>query len=181
MKVRRIGMRLVAAGLLALSLASCDLFGARGPIRIAAIGPLNPAANPINGELSTTNAALLEATSQGLVSYDGGGEIDVGLAERWTVTGDGRSYIFRVREARWSNGDKVTAEAVAAILRSYLGRRSKHVLKDDFPEVETIKAMTDTVIEIRLSVPQPNLRSEEHTSELQSLMRISYAVFCLKK
>src|SRR3546814_3281655 len=27
---------------------------------------------------------------------------------------------------------------------------------------------------------QPALRSEEHTSELQSLMRISYAVFCLK-
>src|SRR3546814_3370274 len=27
----------------------------------------------------------------------------------------------------------------------------------------------------------PNIRSEEHTSELQSLMRISYAVFCLKK
>src|SRR3546814_2546229 len=26
-----------------------------------------------------------------------------------------------------------------------------------------------------------SLRSEEHTSELQSLMRISYAVFCLKK
>src|SRR3546814_1764517 len=28
---------------------------------------------------------------------------------------------------------------------------------------------------------QEELRSEEHTSELQSLMRISYAVFCLKK
>src|SRR3546814_2899614 len=27
----------------------------------------------------------------------------------------------------------------------------------------------------------PGLRSEEHTSELQSLMRISYSVFCLKK
>src|SRR3546814_9896905 len=27
---------------------------------------------------------------------------------------------------------------------------------------------------------QPDLRSEEHTSELQSLMRTSYAVFCLK-
>src|SRR3546814_5356657 len=27
----------------------------------------------------------------------------------------------------------------------------------------------------------PRVRSEEHTSELQSLMRISYAVFCLKK
>src|SRR3546814_19178374 len=30
------------------------------------------------------------------------------------------------------------------------------------------------------SLPRP-VRSEEHTSELQSLMRISYAVFCLKK
>src|SRR3546814_1735245 len=29
--------------------------------------------------------------------------------------------------------------------------------------------------------PSPFIRSEEHTSELQSLMRISYAVFCLKK
>src|SRR3546814_1491375 len=29
--------------------------------------------------------------------------------------------------------------------------------------------------------PKRNPRSEEHTSELQSLMRISYAVFCLKK
>src|SRR3546814_4167403 len=30
-------------------------------------------------------------------------------------------------------------------------------------------------------VTGPGERSEEHTSELQSLMRISYAVFCLKK
>src|SRR3546814_4427630 len=34
----------------------------------------------------------------------------------------------------------------------------------------------------RISLIDPNHgRSEEHTSELQSLMRISYAVFCLKK
>src|SRR3546814_10793896 len=32
-----------------------------------------------------------------------------------------------------------------------------------------------------LARPAPRERSEEHTSELQSLMRISYAVFCLKK
>src|SRR3546814_7390545 len=33
----------------------------------------------------------------------------------------------------------------------------------------------------RRSREDRNVRSEEHTSELQSLMRISYAVFCLKK
>src|SRR3546814_2660511 len=31
-----------------------------------------------------------------------------------------------------------------------------------------------------IGFPPPLVRSEEHTSELQSLMRISYAVFCLK-
>src|SRR3546814_5869979 len=35
--------------------------------------------------------------------------------------------------------------------------------------------------EYGLSLPRRLQRSEEHTSELQSLMRISYAVFCLKK
>src|SRR3546814_9346651 len=34
---------------------------------------------------------------------------------------------------------------------------------------------------VRATVSEIMNRSEEHTSELQSLMRISYAVFCLKK
>src|SRR3546814_1775678 len=49
-------------------------------------------------------------------------------------------------------------------------------------------AWADTVAECSRSRPVDGLRhtkrltrSEEHTSELQSLMRISYAVFCLKK
>src|SRR3546814_5625697 len=45
-------------------------------------------------------------------------------------------------------------------------------------EVITPPIMGNTIGFIT-SVPTP--RSEEHTSELQSLMRISYAVFCLKK
>src|SRR3546814_5748725 len=34
---------------------------------------------------------------------------------------------------------------------------------------------------LRIQMPDSSSRSEEHTSELQSLMRNSYAVFCLKK
>src|SRR3546814_1245267 len=37
------------------------------------------------------------------------------------------------------------------------------------------------ILELVLLNPGIRHRSEEHTSELQSLMRISYAVFCLKK
>src|SRR3546814_1912800 len=38
-----------------------------------------------------------------------------------------------------------------------------------------------STISANKAVPLPQPRSEEHTSELQSLMRISYAVFCLKQ
>src|SRR3546814_1829006 len=39
----------------------------------------------------------------------------------------------------------------------------------------------DDVAVLQYTGGTTGLRSEEHTSELQSLMRISYAVFCLKK
>src|SRR3546814_5720599 len=38
-----------------------------------------------------------------------------------------------------------------------------------------------TLTSTRVGSNRKSFRSEEHTSELQSLMRISYAVFCLKK
>src|SRR3546814_4174687 len=43
---------------------------------------------------------------------------------------------------------------------------------------DEVEALGDAVVVQRQAV---GVRSEEHTSELQSLMRISYAVFCLKK
>src|SRR3546814_2392683 len=42
------------------------------------------------------------------------------------------------------------------------------------------RRVLDNVISARIN-PTHRSRSDEHTSELQSLMRISYAVFCLKK
>src|SRR3546814_10755347 len=47
-----------------------------------------------------------------------------------------------------------------------------------------IKPTSSTTAQNSIKNPPPepdDLRSEEHTSELQSLMRISYAVFCSKK
>src|SRR3546814_10739701 len=56
------------------------------------------------------------------------------------------------------------------------------------PSDADVKAVKDKIAASGLTVSQlvktawaSASRSEEHTSELQSLMRISYAVFCLKK
>src|SRR3546814_16685051 len=43
------------------------------------------------------------------------------------------------------------------------------------------RQLAESTRSVRDDALKPKARSEEHTSELQSLMRISYAVFCLKK
>src|SRR3546814_1601075 len=56
--------------------------------------------------------------------------------------------------------------------------RSTTIMDDSYYDVIK-KLLEDTS---RIEEPRRfEIRSEEHTSELQSLMRISYAVFCLKK
>src|SRR3546814_5891000 len=54
------------------------------------------------------------------------------------------------------------------------------LLPSNLVDTTDLKSFTQ---EVRLAsdYDSPFQRSEEHTSELQSLMRISYAVFCLKK
>src|SRR3546814_10431759 len=70
--------------------------------------------------------------------------------------------------------DNLVAEPVRRIEGG--GRRLRHVAN----AVAADRPDAGTKSEDILAVEQ-HLRSEEHTSELQSLMRISYAVFCLKK
>src|SRR3546814_4257819 len=56
---------------------------------------------------------------------------------------------------------------------------SLHVLACNLTRVISILGTGPLMAAMRAGLGPP--RSEEHTSELQSLMRISYAVFCLKK
>src|SRR3546814_9450417 len=52
--------------------------------------------------------------------------------------------------------------------------RAQRVVREERPDREAVAHPMLPVVAV-------TARSEEHTSELQSLMRISYAVFCLKK
>src|SRR3546814_4642016 len=75
--------------------------------------------------------------------------------------------------SRASAGDCALGENFLAAIQPFIWRRSL-----DFRQLKEIGAMSDR---IRDHFSQGQARSEEHTSELQSLMRISYAVFCLNK
>src|SRR3546814_5194598 len=72
----------------------------------------------------------------------------------------------------------VDEEAAKAALRAEgLNARG---LADALAELKSMRVSRRMPQNLVLGCDQ-TLRSEEHTSELQSLMRISYAVFCLKK
>src|SRR3546814_4412014 len=80
-----------------------------------------------------------------------------------------RSDIAVIREAHAAdNVDKITKAAPV--------KTAKEKAKDD---ADTTKP--NPVARRAERMAMLDARSEEHTSELQSLMRISYAVFCLKK
>src|SRR3546814_8900100 len=53
--------------------------------------------------------------------------------------------------------------------------------KGNLMRISKSLVLAASVLAPALAQPAEGDRSEEHTSELQSLMRISYAVFCLKK
>src|SRR3546814_8650762 len=93
------------------------------------------------------------------------------LAARWSpkqIRGGGQ-FCARSREQTMSDyipgfGNHISTEAVAGALP--VGQNS--------PQRPAFGLYTE-------QLSGTDFRSEEHTSELQSLLRISYAVFCLKK
>src|SRR3546814_10019002 len=77
-----------------------------------------------------------------------------------------------------ARGDRAGARC-GGLGRSADTRRAVRLCGSRFPRPRAAPARL--AVRAR-GVPVPGaVRSEEHTSELQSLMRISYAVFCLKK
>src|SRR3546814_5575299 len=75
-----------------------------------------------------------------------------------------------------------TTEELAAQAKLALRRMAKSVTVITCRHEGVRYAMAATAADaLSMDPPSMIVRSEEHTSELQSLMRISYAVFCLKK
>src|SRR3546814_2158900 len=90
-----------------------------------------------------------------------------------------RNYELRIKVLllRTIIGDRDAAELTRRSLAPPFSL--EHILDR---EVETIRGRNSRVLRSAAAPLHPgHERSEEHTSELQSLMRISYAVFCLKK
>lgn len=150
--------------LTALGLAACGRRPDDIPVSVSVIGPPIVGAGPA-AALGEPQRALALATRQGLVRFDGAGGIEPALAERWIVIDGGRSYIFRLADARWTDGSAIDAEQVAAILRRTIARR-RSALAPYLAVIDEIVAMTPQVLEVRLKHPRQDLLKLFAQSEL---------------
>src|SRR3546814_5302371 len=79
-------------------------------------------------------------------------------------------------QIRFEQGDAATGMPVEAPFDRLFSRFGLMFFPEPYPAFANLRRMLRDGGRLDIAT-----RSEEHTSELQSLMRISYAVFCLKK
>ncbi|CAN5126634.1 peptide ABC transporter substrate-binding protein [soil metagenome] len=136
--------------LASLLLAGCGGRADNRPVQVDVIGTREQLAKPLDNGSNAGGQTMLAATAQGLVAFDAEGALMGALAERWIVEDDGSSYLFRLKRARWANGEPIKAAEIARLLsarfRAYPG-----IVAGLDPKV---RGMTDEVLEIRL--PGPN-------------------------
>ena len=142
--------------LAALALGGCGS-DHDGVARVAVIGATPRLVETVEAPLSAGDALVRANMAQGLVRFDANGQVVPGVAERWNVSNDGLSYIFRLQTGEWPDGRKIKADEVARILSRQLRAASKNPLRDTLGAVDQVVAMTDRVIEIRLLAPRPYL------------------------
>ena len=152
---RFIALTLIAV--VALPLGACERRRDSGPVVVSAIGTTPALVDPARGIADAPARLLLDSVAQGLVRFDANGQITPGLAERWTVLDEGRSYIFRLRDAEWSDGRRIVAGDVVGALRRQLKAIGRGRIGPYLAAIDEIVEMTPHVIEIRLSAPRPDL------------------------
>ncbi len=157
MRACRFSILAICTAGLALGVAGCD----RDRPDQLAIGIIGNGAitlgDPLVAPKNQAEAVLRLNLAQGLVRFDSAGQIEPGLAERWNVSDDGLSYIFRLGAGEWPDGRRIMARDVARLLNRLLTRGQPGPTREALGVVEEVVAMTDRVIEIRVSAPRPNL------------------------
>ncbi|WP_226632393.1 ABC transporter substrate-binding protein [Novosphingobium profundi] len=109
-------------------------------------------------EEDTTSARLVRAaTVEGLVAFDAEGRVVPALADRWIVTDDGQSYIFRLRDGEWLDGEELTGASARTALLAALRNLRGTPLERDLAGIDEIRVMAGRVVEIRLLRPMPYL------------------------
>jgi peptide/nickel transport system substrate-binding protein/oligopeptide transport system substrate-binding protein len=130
---------------------------------------------------------------EGLLGRDAGGALVAGVAESWSAGADGRTYLFHLRrDARWSNGDPVTADDFVYAFRRlmapqtgapyatilYTLKNAEKINHGALPVEDLgVRALDDGRLEIALEQPAPYFLEQLAHFAAKPLHRKSIAAF----
>ena len=161
---------IVALALVALSSGVCPLSSPRAETVFRRGEAGDPSTFDPQKTSTVIEADALYDLFEGLLTYDACGALAPGAAESWSVSADGLTYVFRLREARWSNGDPVRADDFVFTFRRLLDpataaeyanlyypiRNAEAVAEGEAPpEALGVRAIDEKTLEIRLERPTP--------------------------
>lgn len=159
------GRRLIGLGTMirrALPLLALLAFGCTDArdrdegIVVSFAGAVPDIADPGSSPPGPAAALLLEGTAQGLVALDAEGQVEPALARRWILLDDGLSYIFRLENVTWDDGETLTARQIVRRFEEARRQGGRNRLGHLLGEIDAINAVTPEILEITLRHPHPD-------------------------
>lgn len=146
--------RLLSPLALLVALGACNSASDRA-VEAVVIG--EPGSLFVSGPRLPLAAQLVRSsTVEGLVGFDERGRVVPALADRWIVTDDGLSYIFRLRDGTWPDKTPLTGDSARTALIQAIAALRGTALAQDLAGIVEVRAMAGRVVEIRLRQQQPD-------------------------
>jgi oligopeptide transport system substrate-binding protein len=104
---------------------------------------------------------VLRDLYEGLVTEDARGRLIPGMAERWSVSADGRTWTFELRDGlRWSNGEALTARQIVESFRRAFAPATAAPFAEQFDAVLHVpEVRAGTLPPQRLGIDAPDART----------------------
>ncbi len=156
MKKQSHGLR-ISATAIALLLAMGNAQAARTDITIGMqLEP--PNLDPTGGAAAAIDEVVYANVFEGLTRFGPDGSVNPALASEWTISGDGKTYIFTLQQGvKFHDGADFTSEDVKFSLDRARSESSTNAQKQLFANIDSVNVLDDHTVEIVLSTRDGNL------------------------
>ena len=117
-----------------------------------------PHLDPTSAAAGAIDSVLYSNVFEGLTRFGPDGSVNPGLAESWTISDDGLTYTFKLREGvKFHDGTDMNADDVVFSLNRTQGEDSANAQKALYAGIASVEAMDPTTVKLTLSAPNGSM------------------------
>ncbi len=117
-----------------------------------------PHLDPTSAAAGAIDSVLYSNVFEGLTRFGPDGSVNPGLAESWTISDDGLTYTFKLREGvTFHDGTTMDADDVVFSLNRTQGEESANAQKALYAGIASVEAIDPTTVKLTLSAPNGSM------------------------